>query len=139
MRRACAMASASQRGGTRPQSCELCPLLQPLRCFGRPLRCERKFCGKAGQVVVDVDVVEGFCEANGKLQATRAPQQGVERAGGTHAVVFKERWMDGLCPDKVVAAIMRRPDDYVIFVERLEGADDDRVGQMWTITIECDD
>src|SRR3954452_7899806 len=109
MRRACAMALASQPGGTRPQSCELCPLLQPIRCSWRPLRCERKFCGEAGQVVVDVDVVEGFCEGNGKLEATRAPQQGVERAAGAHSVVFKERWMDGLRPDEVITAIICRP------------------------------
>ena len=117
----------------------LLPLFQPRRRSRRPGRSKPEFRGKASQVVLQVNVVEGICEANGKLQPTSARQQGVERAVGSHPVAMEKRGMGSLRPNEIIAAVMCRSNNHVVRGEHLERARENRNRQMRAVAVEGND
>ena len=100
---------------------------------------EAQFRGEPSQIVFYVDVVEGVGEANRKLQSASARQQHLKRALRAHAIAIEKRWMGGLGAYQIIAAVVRRSDNNVVAVERLERAFKNRSRQMRAVAVEGND
>ena len=68
-----------------------------------------------------------------------ACQQSLERALGAHPIAFEKRWMGGLGPDEIIAAVMCRSDNHVVRDERFERASKNRSRQMRAVAVERND
>src|SRR5439155_23525073 len=100
------------------------------------LRSETQLLRQAAQVVCDVDVIKTICKADRKLQSSCARQESLQRAAGTHSVACEKRRMRSLCPDEIVASVVRWSNDYVMRGQRFERVFENRTRQVWTVAVE---
>src|SRR5262249_5328486 len=106
-------------------------------CRSRRLRRRGlKFPSKANQVVRDVNVVEGLCEARRQLKGLGSRQQFVERAPCSHPIVFEERRMGSLGADKIVASVVGRPDNHIARSQSRKSAIQNQRREVWAIAVE---
>src|SRR5205823_12044064 len=74
-----------------------------------------------------------------KLPYAGTVQQCLKRIRRSHPVAAEKLWMCGPRTDKIVAAIARGPDNYVVRGECLERPHKYGRWQVWAVAVECDD
>src|SRR6516164_901109 len=74
-----------------------------------------------------------------QLKRSRARQESLQCATGAHPVARKECGMRSLCPYKIVASIVCRPDHQVVRGKRLERVLENGTWQMRAVAVEGDD
>ncbi len=112
------------------------PLFKPRRRAWRPCRSQTQLRCQASQVVSYINIVKRICETYGQLKSSRARQESLQRAAGAHSVVREKRRMRSLCPDEIVASVVRWSDDYVMCGQRFERVFENRTRQVWAVAVE---
>src|SRR4029077_10877827 len=75
-------------------------------------------------------------ETYGKLKGSCARQESLQRAAGAHSVACEKRRMRSLCPDEIIASVVRWSNDYVMGDQRFERAFENRTRQVWAVAVE---
>jgi hypothetical protein len=84
-----------------------------------------------------IDIVKGICESNGKLKLSMsARQESLKRALVPIPSPCEKRRMGSLCPDEIVAAVVRRSDHYVVGGQRFERVSRTEARQVWAVAVE---
>src|SRR5882724_8631455 len=112
------------------------PLFKPRRRAWRPCRSQPQLLCQPSQVVTYINIVKRSCETYGKLKSSRAHQESLQRAAGSHPIVREKRRMKSLCPDEIVASVVRWSNDYVVRGQRFERVFENRTRQVWTVAVE---
>src|SRR6202035_1950837 len=88
------------------------------------------------QVVGYVNIVKRIRETYGKLKRSCARQESLQRTAGAHSVAREKRRMRSLCPDEIVASVVRRSNDHVMCGQRFERVFENRTWQVWAVAVE---
>ena len=112
------------------------PLFQPRRRARRPRRSHTQLRGQARQVVRYINIVKRVGETYGEIERSCARQQPLQRVAGAHSVACEQRRMRSLCPHEIVAAVVRRSNDYVMCGQGFERVFQNRTRQVWAVAIE---
>src|SRR5580693_7044427 len=112
------------------------PLFKPRRRAWRPCRSQPQLLCQPGQVVSDINIVKRSCETYGQLKRSCARQESLQRATGAHSVACEKRRMRSLCPDQIVASVVRWSNDYVMRGQCFERVFENRTRQVWAIAVE---
>src|SRR5579872_3771755 len=115
------------------------PLFQPRRRAWRPCRSQPQLLCESPQIVCGVDIIKTICETYGQLKRSCARQESLQRAAGAHSVAREKSRMRSLCPDEIVASVVRWSNDYVMRGQRFERVFENRTREVWAVAVEGND